>query len=232
MIGPPVRVEHLPAAVGDPGVVDREVRVVVGEQHRVDHRQVDVLADTGPLGVLEGGHHPDHAVQPGERVANRQGDVARLVGAVEELLAGEQPGLGVDDRGIGRPIALRALLAEARDREHDQSGVHCRERLPAEPEARHHARPVVLEDHVGLRCQLQDQLATFRATEVDADRALAHVLLGEIARQVVDLAADHAGHVTLGWFDLDDVGAEIAQHAADEGPCEHAGEIEHLDAVE
>ena len=66
--------------------------------------------------------------------------------------------------------------------------------------------------------------------EIDADRPLAGVLLREVARQVVDLAADVPGHVALGWLDLDHVGAEVGQHPADERPGEDAGEVEHLDA--
>ena len=43
-----------------------------------------------------------------------------MLAAVDELLALQQAHLAVDDRRVDGPVALGAVLAEARDRQHHQ----------------------------------------------------------------------------------------------------------------
>ena len=66
--------------------------------------------------------------------------------------------------------------------------------------------------------------------EVDGDRALAGVLLAEVG--ALGPLAELPGDVALGRLDLDDVGAEVGEHAAGERAGEDTAEVEDLHAVE
>ena len=138
----------------------------------------------------------------------------------------------MDDRRVGGAAALGAGLAEAGDRQHHEPGVHRQHVLEGEAELGHDPGPVVLDDDVGFGDELQHQLPRPLRQEVDADGALAGVLLVEVAPDAVDLAAHEAGHVTLRGLHLQDVGAEVGQHAGGEGARQHPGEVQDANACQ
>ena len=80
--------------------------------------------------------------------------------------------------------------------------------------------------------KLQQQVATLRLRQVDADASLARVLLREVTGDAVGPRVRRAGDVALGWFDLDDVGTEIAQHPGGVRAGQHSREIEHPYSVQ
>ena len=160
------------------------------------------------------------------------GDVHRLLGSGNELLPFEEAHLGVDDRGVAGPLTFRPFLAESGDRQHDQLRVDRLQVFPAHVETRHDPRAEVLRDDVGFGRQAFHQLLTVRLREVDADGALADVLLGEVAGDSPDAAPDVAGHVALGRFDLEHIRSEIGHDTSGERTGEYPGEVEDLDAFE
>ena len=83
----------------------------------------------------------------------------------------------------GRPTARSP---RSRDRDVDQPRVAGPQRRRSEPQALHHAGAVVLDDDVAVVGQLGGQLDAARRGQVDADVALAGVLLDEVRRQPVD----------------------------------------------
>ena len=102
--------------------------------------------------------------------------------------------------------------------------------LDAEPEPLHHAGAVVLDEHVARAGQADRELHAPRRRQVDADVALAGVLLHEVRRQPVDAGAGVAREVTVGRLELDHVGAEVGQHPRAVRPGEDAREVEDADA--
>ena len=204
-------------------------QVVVGERHRVDHRHVDVLADTQLVAQAQRGEHADDAVQPGDGVGHRDLDVERQP-AVGCAPAGDDAGLGVDHAGVGGPIALRTVLAEPGDRQHHEARVERREIAPGEPVAGHDPGPEVLQHDVGRRGEAAHEGAPRRVAQVDGDRPLAGVLLAEVRR--LGSLAERARDVTLGRLDLDDVSAEVGEHAPGERAGEDTAQVEDLHAVQ
>ena len=90
---------HVAAEAHDGLVVDGVMRVVVGEDHGVEHRHVDVLAPAGPIADPQRGEHRDRAVQPAVGIGDRQ---HRIGGprVVEFGLTLQQAGLGVHHRRV------------------------------------------------------------------------------------------------------------------------------------
>ena len=101
-----------------------------------------------------------------------------------------------------------------------------------ETEAGHHAGAVVLDDDVAALGELGRQRRPGGVGEIDADVALAGVLLDEVGGQAVDLRRGEAGQVAVGRLDLDDVGAEVAEHPRGVRTGQHPREVEHADPVE
>ena len=202
------------------------MRIVVGDEHRVEHRDVDVLSRARALALMERREHADQAVQGRVRVGDRE-DRIGVRRRVEPGLPLEDPGLRVDHRGVGRASRFGRRGAESRDREHHEARVECVETLPAEAVAIEHAGAEVLDQHVGALCEPQQERRAAGLLEVDAERALARVLLCVVPAEPVPDLAPPARDVALGRLHLDDVRAEVGQHAGRERTREHAREVEH-----
>ena len=212
-----------------PGGGDLVRREVVAHGHRVEHRDVDVLAEPGRIAQAQRGEHPDDAVQTGDRVGHRDLDVD-VLGAGGDPAAGGHAGLRMDHPGVRRTVTLRALLPEPRDRQHHEAWVDLHEVVVGEAEAGHDAGPEVLGDDVGPGGEPPHHVPALRRRQVDRDRALAGVLLAEVRalRPLPELPR----HVALRRLDLDHVGAEVGEQPAGVRAGEHPAQVEHLDALE
>ena len=225
----------------DPRRVDRAfpqvvVHVLVHVQHRLRHRDVDVVAAAGAptlhqrsqdaAGALERGVHVGIAV----RIVAVGGDALGAQSCVTLCLG--EPGLGPDDRRVRTAVHPRPGLPVPTDRCVDEARTASADRRVVEPHPTHDARPEVLDQHIATVGERQQQLACLGMRHVEADVALARVLLHEVARQAVDARVGEPGHVAVGRLDLDDLGPEVAQHPRAMGATEHAGEIEHAHAGE
>ena len=92
-----------------------------------------------------------------------------------------------------------------------EARVSSREPLVTEPEPVHDARPEVLDQHVGVRGEVADEVGAARGGQVDADASLAGVHLREHASPSVRDDAEQVGDIRARALDPDDVGAEIAE---------------------
>ncbi len=94
------------------------------------------------------------------------------------------------------------------------------------PHAGQHAGAEVFDQHVrSLDQPRQDQLR-LRLAQVQHDRALIAIELGKIPGETVLDGALTADRVTLGRFDLDDVGAQVAKQRGAERAREHTCQVE------
>lgn len=82
------------------------------------------------------------------------------------------------------------------------------------------ARPVPVDDDVGLGQQAPEAAAALLGLEVELGGALAHV--------AVDLEEGHVAETRR--RDLEHVGPVLGQRAPDDGPRDDAAQLEHLDA--
>src|SRR5262249_21335790 len=110
------------------------------------------------------------------------------------------------------------------------------EDVPAESVRSQRAGSVALDEDVGAGDEGEQLVAPGRCRVVESDPALRYVQgqPEERALGILDPAPERGslpGGVAPWRFDLDDVGAEITEHAPGEEP-RFAGQIEHADAVE
>jgi hypothetical protein len=140
----------------------------------------------------------------------------------------DQTGLGVQHRGISRLLAIGPGLAVTGDRKHDQPRIDLDQVIPADAEFGHDAGAEIFGDDIGCGRQFQDQFAGAGGFQVYADIALADILLKIIAAEPVTLTAEPAGHIALGWFNLEDLGTQIGQHPRGIGPGDNARKVEDL----
>ena len=149
-----------------------------------------------------------------------------------------QPGLALRDLVVARAAALGAVVAEPADRQDDQARVELVQPLDREPEPVQHAGAEVLQQDVGVGDHAGQDAAAVVALEVQRDGLLVAVAGQEVRRDRVVLRADErrppaAGVVAgAGGLDLDDAGAEVAQHHPGVRPGEGAGQVDDGDAVQ
>jgi hypothetical protein len=126
-------------------------------------------------------------------------------------------------------------LAEARDAGINEARVAGAERRVVDPEARRDARPIVLDDDVGAGGEPAEELETGGALQVQRDRALVAVHVDEAEAVVaLQLEAHRLARLVAAVrrFDLDHVGAHVAEQHAAEGPGHHLAEVENAEPAE
>jgi hypothetical protein len=57
-------------------------------------------------------------------------------------------------------------------------------------------------------------------------------LLNEICREGIDPRVGESCEVAIGWFNFDDLGTEVAQHARGMGAGKYTAEIENTQALQ
>ena len=104
----------------------------------------------------------------------------------------------------------------------------------AEAEALERAGPEVLDEHVGIVDERQQDVAIVVDLEVEDDRAL--VAVDELPPQAFAVArvapCQAAQGVAVGALDLDDVGAEVGEVAGAVGAGEHGRQVEDTERRE
>ncbi|CPP13640.1 Uncharacterised protein [Bordetella pertussis] len=204
---------------------------VLGALHGADavhEAEIDVLPlplvamarhERGQRGVadIDAGHDVDHRHAHAHRIAH----VAR---------AEREPAVGLHGGVGGGQVAVRAVLAETGDRDVHQAGIALARLFVAQAQAGHDAGPVAFYQHVGLVDQRQ-RLAPLRVVlQVERDARLAAV---EVAEQHAGaaLAVSQAAQPVAGRrFDLDDLGAHLAQQAGAVRAGDALAEVQYGDA--
>ena len=173
----------------------------------------------------EGAGHAERAVEPRDQIADRRGRAHRLLALAP--VHRHEPAHRLGDEVEGRALGVGPGAAIAIDAAHDQVRVQLGEPRLAEAHAGEHAGPVVLDQHVGpLEETGQDGLALL-GVEIEGDRLLVPVELGEVPRQAVHDRALPANGIALARrLDLDDLGAHVAEEHAAERARENAGQVD------
>ncbi|GBD12969.1 hypothetical protein HRbin24_00990 [bacterium HR24] len=194
----------------------------------VQHTYVEHLPPAALLPLVQGGQYADGRVQTGSDIP--QGDArpnrppARLAGDAHDASH------ALHNDVQGGLVAIGARLPEAGGGGVDEARVALRQHVVAQTQALHSAGREVLHHHIGLLDQPQKEVSAGGALQVDADAALAPVHREEVGGLVVQVGARGAGHVAVGRaLDLDDVGAQVAQHHAGERPSQDPGEVQDAD---
>ena len=122
---------------------------------------------------MERGQHAIGGVEAGDGVADRGPDHARVLGIDEQA---KEAARGLGDGVEGRPVAIRPVRAEARDRAIDQARIDALQPLGVDAEPRGHAGAEVLDEDVGAGDQLVERGEIVRLLGVERDAALVAVV--------------------------------------------------------
>jgi hypothetical protein len=152
---------------------DEIVERLVGEHGdlRIQQREVDELAFTGAVAVMQGGEDADRRVKPGEDVG--EGDAAfhrsaaRL--AVGSACHAHDAAHTLNHEIVAGPLGVGACLAEAGYRTVDQAGIEAAQGFIIESELLQAADLEVLDDHVGLAGEIAEEGLAGRLRHVDGD---------------------------------------------------------------
>ncbi len=157
----------------------------------------------------------------------------RRVGVVPEHVHAAEAGV---ERSVGRHLAERPAAAVALRRRVDHPRVHARGRARSRVRAGRARRPAGSRPRrrpLAHSASASSRPALGGEVERDAAAAAALVVEREAPVDQLDLAAAHAQHVEVGpRLDLDHVGAELRQDAAELGHHRGDAELDDPDAVE
>ena len=214
------------------GAVDG-YQLVEHPQHRLVEADVHHLPLARALAVTE---RDERAERP-ERAGEIVGDGRRARAHGRTIRIPRQVGRAADGGGDAaepRPLARGARLAERRDADHDETGIHRAQILPAETPALHRPRTEVLGEHVGRRGEAPEQRLPLRRAQVARDRLLVARLDEPPVRLSARRAPAEAPQVVAEarLLDLDHGGAELAEQGAAEGRRHEGGAIQHGETVE
>jgi hypothetical protein len=181
----------------------------------------------GALAGVEAGEHRRGGVQAGEHVGDGHADLAgRPLGGAGDT---HQPAQCLDGEVVAGEVAQRAGAAEAGDATDDEGRVDGEELVGGEAEAGGGVGEEVLEQDVGPGDEVVKEGAPFGPGEVQGEAALVAVAGEVVSAGAVgkERRAPGAGLVAgAGALELEDVGAEVAEHLPAERPGEDAGGVE------
>src|SRR5216684_1155570 len=218
------------------------VGVLVGEKRdlRVEEREIEMLPGPALRAVRKRRTYRDRSVHAGDDVGD--GDAGALRSAARRAVrfAGDahHAAHALDHEVVAGALAIRAGLAEARDRAVDEARVDLLQVLVGETVAREIAELIILYEHVRDRGELAHELLALGPGDVERDRFLAAVGRGVIGRvlRVAPVLVLHPGRTESArvvararTLDLDHFGAEIGEVLPRPGAGEHARKIEHAD---
>src|SRR5205807_2594456 len=198
--------------------------------HRVLHRDLDLLAFTGEVPLHQRGENADHAVHAGARIPDGRPHIGRrIVGKAGDA---HRAAHRLRDRFVALVVGVGPVRAEALDARVDQARVELLDRRIAEAEALDDARAEVLEQHVAGLQQGAKHVLGARVLEIQGEASLVRVE-GQIEEAVrVGPIREHLpGGVALDrLFHLDHVGPEPGQHLTARGPRLIVRDIDDPDA--
>ncbi|MCY1530032.1 hypothetical protein D9M68_652060 [compost metagenome] len=184
-----------------------------------------------PAGLrrAQGGGDGEGAVQARRKIRHRHpaldGFPARFAGDAH------QPAHGLDGQVEPAFLRTRPRLPIGRNRTIDESGIHFAQLGIAQPQAVHHARPIVFDQHVCARRQLARQGQVSRVLQVQRHRPLVAVERGEVLAVAVGDGRPAAQRIAaFGVLDLDDVRAHVRQQHAAKRARRDVANLQHRDA--
>lgn len=199
-----------PLAVGEKvgGLVDPE------RHGGLEQRGLDPLPLAGLLPRLQRRQHANREIEAGPDIGDGQGNT--IGRAILRPRHRHQAGHRLDHEVEAAAAGIRTGLAEAGDRTQHQSRVARMQRFPAQAQPLHNAGAKILQHHVGAVDQVPEDQEVVGVLEVEADAALVAVPQHEGGAFALDEGRRAAHGIALRAFDLDYVGAEVAElHAAE-----------------
>jgi hypothetical protein len=202
-------------------------------EHRLVDADVDDLAFAARLAVAQCQQDADRAVETGQVITHRRGagDHRRLAGEAGEV---GEPGETMRDVREARTPAIRSGLPVARDAQHYQAGVGLAQRVPAEPPFLHRTGTEVLDQHIRLGDQFEEQIDPFLLAEVEGHRFPVAAFAEPGQRRIMTFrrGAETAHRITGDRvLDLEDFGTELAEDRRGIGAGQKGANVDHAQAA-
>ena len=214
----------------DLGVERQQVGLCLGAHDRLEQGGFDALALAGALAVEQ--RRVDRADEQHRRHVVRHRHRADGGDAVHLLLQVRGAGHRLEHRVVPRTLGVRAAAAEGAGGGVDEARIVPAERFVVDAQPRGDAGAEVLHRHVGVAGQVMDDLLALGRLQIDRDAALVPVPCLEHAALAFDEGPPVASVVAAGRFDLEDVGAHVAEQHGAVGTGDEAREVEDPDAVQ
>src|ERR1700678_2590711 len=150
---------------------------------RIDHRDVDVLADAGFLTIVEGVTDGGKGMDATALIANAHTDEDG--GAIGMPGHGNHARESLRDEIVTDLVGEAAGAAEGGNRSHDQTRIDGAERRIVELLAFEDAGSVVLDDDINFRGERVEKIDARGLGEIETEAFLAAILLNEIGTAAV-----------------------------------------------
>ena len=220
------------AMLARPFVDDRErrhaFRPQIGE-HRVEHRQANVLALARALALKQGRGNGLRRIDGGRLVGDDRACHARPAGGRVRLDIGETR-QRLDEWVIDPLGGVGTVFTDTADRHVDELRVAGEDDVGAKAKPLDRTRPEVLHEHIGAIDQAPQDIGSFGRLEVHRQRALATIAGHKHRREGAGTGA--AGVVAGERFNLDHVCALVCQHHGRRRAGDDRGEVQHAEAFE
>src|SRR5207245_3366454 len=141
--------------------------------HRVLHRDLDLLALTGEVPLHQRGENADHAVHAGARISYGRPHVGRrIVGKAGDA---HRAAHRLRDRLVALVVGVWPVRAEALDARVDQPRVELLDRLVSEAQTLEHTWTEILEQHVTGLQEGAEHVLGARILEIQGEASLVRV---------------------------------------------------------
>ena len=172
-------------------------------------------------------HRIDHG-QADRLVADQGRDKPRL--AAGRLFQRDKAARPLDDVVKSGAVGERPILTVAMRRAIDEAAVDLAQHVVGEAEPRHRLGAHIMQEDIAAADQREQHLAGLGAFQIKAQRAFVAIEVQEnMAHLAVPRRAGKAHDVAPRRFDLDHLGAEIAQDLRRKRPQYHGRQVDDLD---
>ncbi len=209
----------------------RRERVLEDGELTIEHRDVDHRTGAALASFVERARDAGREEEAGGDVADRHADArGRAVGMAREA---HEAAHRLRNQVEGGSLAHRARVPEPRRNGVDERRPARVQRRPPVAEALEHARPEVLDQHVGPREQRLERRPVGVALQVERDRLFPVVERREVERLPADERADRACVVARRRaLDLDHARPQVREQQRAERAGQHARQVDDGDAGE
>ena len=146
----------------------------------------------------------------------------------------DETGEPLNQQVLAGPVAVRALLAVARDGTVNEVRLVASEGVIAEPELLSHAWTEIFHEHVGRLYEPVDDLAAGFLLQVKSKTLFVAIARQEEQALPAERVATRGPHrvPTLQGLDLDHLRAHVGQHLGTERPNQKAGQIDDANPLQ
>ena len=210
-----------------------------GADHRAEQRKlafehgdVDLLAFAGFFFHAQREHDAVGRVKTRRHVGDRHASARAAAAFITRDT--DHAAFGLQDKVERRAVAVRAVLAETRDRAVNDAGVALLRLRVIDAEPLQRADAVILDHDVALFEQLEEELLALGLFHIEDDAALVAVQAHEVRRLAArDGHAPAAREIAFARrLYLDQLRAVVGQHGRAKRPRERVREVQHLDVFE